>query len=289
MSSLINIITGSVALGAIYALIALGFVFIYRSTAVVNFAHGEFLTLTAWLTLSIMGAVKVGAVAVILACACTGVVAMTGYHSLVRPVEKRGLFVAVIATMGIAFMLDGVMLVIWGTGSRSLSLFPTGHVTFATGAGLSTANIAVIILAVVLYIAIVIIDKRFIVGVQMRAAAADRLLASQMGLNVTWLFRGAWFVAGALAGVAGVAYAGTSLVSSNITMMGLAGLPAALIGGFDSVVGALPGGLLIGLTVTLTATYVSSAGSFAATYLLLLIFLLVRPQGLFGSARVERV
>lgn len=288
MSLTLNILIGTLVLGSIYGLVALGFVYIFRSTGVINFAHGEFLTLAAWLTLS-FAFVRPSLIAVAIACLVTGAVAAFSYQVVVRRAETNGLFVAVIATMGLAFMLDGIMLLIWGPTSRSLPLFPPGSIQFREGSGISLANLIVVAIALLTYLVVVVADRRFVIGMQMRAAAANRLLASQLGIRVGYLFAAAWFVAGVLAAIAGVSYGATTLISPQLTAIGLAGLPAALVGGFDSVEGALPGGILVALVVVLTSTFVSSAGSFAATYLLLLVFVMVRPQGLFGSSVVDRV
>lgn len=288
MSLLLNVVIGTIVLGSIYGLIALGFVYIFRSTGVINFAHGEFLTLGAWTTLS-LAILKPNIIGVVVGCAVTGTVAALCYRIIVRRAETNGLFVAVIATMGVAFMLDGIMLLIWGPTSQTLSLLPAGTVQFREGSGISIANAIVVAISLVTYAIVVITDRRLVIGMQMRAAAANRLLASQLGIRVGYLFTAAWFVAGVLAAIAGVAYGATTLVSPQLTAIGLAGLPAALVGGFDSVEGALPGGFLVALAVVLMSTFVSSAGSFAATYLLLLVFVMVRPQGLFGSVIVDRV
>jgi len=288
MSLLLNVVIGTIVLGSIYGLIALGFVYIFRSTGVINFAHGEFLTLGAWVTLS-LAILRPNIAGVLVGCAVTGAVAALCYRTIVRRAETNGLFVAVIATMGVAFMLDGIMLLIWGPTSQTLSLLPAGSVQFREGSGISYANAIVVAISLVTYAIVVITDRRLVIGMQMRAAAANRLLASQLGIRVGYLFTAAWFVAGVLAAIAGVAYGATTLVSPQLTAIGLAGLPAALVGGFDSVEGALPGGFLVALAVVLMSTFVSSAGSFAATYLLLLVFVMVRPQGLFGSVVVDRV
>jgi branched-chain amino acid transport system permease protein len=288
MSLALNILVGTVVLGSIYGLIALGFVYIFRSTGVINFAHGQFLTLAAWMTLS-FAFLTLSGIGAVVACVATGVVAVIVYRTVVRAAETYGRFVAVIATMGVAFMLEGLMLLVWGPSSQSLALLPDGTIRFREGSGVSVANVIVVAIGLCTYAAIVIADRRFVVGMQMRAAAANRLLASQLGIHVGRLFSGAWFVAGVLAAIAGICYAATTLVSPQLSSIGLAGLPAALVGGFDSVEGALPGGLLVALVVVLTSTFVSSAGSFAATYLLLLLFVMLRPQGLLGSTVVDRV
>jgi branched-chain amino acid transport system permease protein len=288
MTLLVNVLVGTIVLGSIYGLVALGFIFVFRSTGVINFAHGQFLTLAAWIAVSLV-ALKSPLLGVLAGVIVTGIVAVLAYRIVVKPAETNGLFVAVIATMGLAFILDGVMQIVWGTSSQSLPLFPAGSFTFREGSGISYANAIVVAIALCTYAAVVIADRFLVVGIQMRASAANRVLASQLGIRVGRLFSGAWFVAGALAAIAGICYGATTLVNPQLTLIGLAGLPAALVGGFDSVEGALPGGLIVALVVVLTSTFVSSAGSFAATYLLLLVFVMVRPQGLLGSRGVERV
>lgn len=289
LAIVIDVAVGTVVLGSIYTLVALGYVYIFRSTGVINFAHGELLTLGAWITLSLIGTGLQHSLGIVTACLAVGIIAAVGYQFVVRPVETNGLFVAVTATMGIAFMLDGIMLAVWGTAPHALPILAGGSVIFLPGAGVSTANVEVAVIAIILYAVVVLADRYFLVGVQMRAAAADKVLASQSGIRVGLLFIVAWIVAGGLAAAAGIAYAGTTLVSPLLTTIGVAGLPAALIGGFDSVEGALPGAFLIAFTVICVEIFVNSAASLAVMYALLLLFVMFRPQGLFGSVIIDRV
>jgi branched-chain amino acid transport system permease protein len=284
-----NIIIGTLVLGGVYALIALGFVFIYRSTGLINFAHGEFLAVGAYFAYELWHHSVPGVLAVIVACLGVGLLSGITYLMSIRKIEQQGMFVAVIATMGIAFMLDGLMPVAFGSGTLALPLLPTTPLRISSGVGVTWASVWISLITVAIYAAVVLIDRGSMVGMRMRAAAADRRLASQNGIRVSRTFALAWFAAGVLAAAAGVAYATTSVVSSNLVQVGLAGLPAALVGGFDSVAGTLPGGLVVAAAITVVTTFIGSDASLAATYVILMAFLLVKPQGLFGTKTVERV
>lgn len=207
----------------------------------------------------------------------------------IQPVEKHGLFVGFIATLGIASALDGLMPIIWGDAPRVLRFAPRGKVALSGGANITWGNIAVILISLLLYVAMLYIDRGTMLGIRLRASTSSPLLAANLGIRVRYLYMVAWGIAAALAAVAGVAYASTNILSTDLVTLGLAGLPAALIGGFDSLAGTLPGSLIAATIVTLVSTYWSELAGLPLTYLALLAVVLIRPSGLFGTPTIQRV
>lgn len=289
MSTAINVVLATLILGSVDAAIAMGFVYIFRATGLVNFAHGEFMALAAWLAVSALDQHVPVEAAVLLGCIGGAICAAICYRIVISRVEAHGLFVAVVATLGLASVLDGIFPIVWGNAPRPLNFLPLGVVRITAGAGIDTASIAIIVGGAVLYLLVLVIDRRLTVGLQMRAAAGNRVLASQLGISVKRVYIIAWAAAGLLAGVAGVALADTTLISSNLATAGLGALPAALIGGFDSIKGAYPGAMVVALVSTVATVFWRSDASMAVSYMLLLLVLLVRPSGMFGSRLVQRV
>lgn len=290
MTIFMTILVGVLILGGVYTLISLGFVYIFRATGLVNFAHGEFLLLGAWLAFTASRDWSIPAIpSLLIAVALTGGIAAVVYRLAIQPVEKHGLFVGVIATLGIASVLDGLTPLIWGNQPEALNLAPGGRLMLPGGVSITWADVCVVLISLALYALMLYIDNGTMLGVRLRACTSSQLMAANVGIRVGPIFALAWGIAAALAAAAGVAYASTNILSSDMVQQGLAGLPAALIGGFDSLKGTLPGALVCAIIVTLVSTYGSALAAMPVTYLALLAVIMVRPRGMFGTATIQRV
>ena len=278
-------------LGGTYALVALGIVLAFRATGTFNFAHGQFMLLPAFLvgawqtenTAPLWVSVTVG----ILMVAALGVV----FYLIVLQ-RTVGLlhFMGVIATFGLAAVLDGVMLIVWGSPQYTLDfkLLPSSVVTIL-GARVSAEELTLTAFTLLLA-GVVAGSLRFTpLGIRIRAAGQDAILASQGGINVRLLYMGSWALAAALAGVAGVVYGTSNLVNHSMVDVALAAFPAILIGGLDSIEGAVVGGLLVGIAQGFIATFLGPQYLDVVTYGLLLVVMLVFPQGILGTRTVTRV
>ena len=291
MDRLIIAVFGGGNLGGTYALVALGIVLAFRATGTFNFAHGQFMLLPAF----IVGAWEAEQKAPIGVSILTGLVVVSAIGVLFYLVVLQrtvGLlhFMGVIATFGLAAVLDGVMLILYGSPQYTIDIgvLPKGVVTIL-GARLSAEQLVLTAFTLVLA-GIVAGALRFTpIGVKIRAAGQDAMLASQGGINVRVLYMGSWALAAALAGVAGIVYGTSNLVNHTLVDVALAAFPAILIGGLDSIEGAVVGGLLVGIAQGFIATYLGPQYLDVVTYGLLLLVMLVFPQGILGTRTVTRV
>ncbi len=298
MSQVLEYLVTGFSLGCIYALIAMGFVIVFKATNVVNFAHASVLMLGAYLVatwhdeLGFFGALLAAAAACAVTAALIDVV-------LVRPLRRRhgGLDALAILTIGVNVLLATEL-----TRRVGTDILPTGApwgsdtVTFA-GITVPQTRIAAGAIAIALMLAFWAAFKYSDWGVAMRATAADQQTAALMGIRLSRVAAGAWAVSGLLAAVAGAFFTSfpASGVNTTTYLLALTAIPAAVLGGLDSVAGAVVGGLVIGVAVTFTAGYqdeLSFLGrglSEVVPYIALLLVLLWRPSGLFGTREVHRV
>ncbi|MEE2755379.1 MAG: branched-chain amino acid ABC transporter permease [Myxococcota bacterium] len=317
MQDFVQYIVSGVALGSIYALVALGFVVIYRASKVFNFAHGEFLAFGALLMAllhsppiegdlsnQLGGAVLSGfglpwAVALTLTVVSTGVLAALVERLALRPLVGRPIFVTIIITLFIGVFLRTVMSLLWGTQPIPV---PTPWAPMSGlelgGAVLKFDDLAPIIAAAVAISGFYCLLKFSRIGVAMRATAVDQEACVAMGIPVGRVFRATWFIAGAIAGLGGV-FVGSSSeigVDPNLGLIAFKAFPAVIVGGLESPVGAVVAGLALGVLEVLTSAYLNeSLGSFGNNfhevlpYLVMVVVLMVRPYGLFGTRKVERL
>jgi branched-chain amino acid transport system permease protein len=277
--------------GGLYALIALGLVLAFRATATFNFAHGQLMILPAfvvgaWVTKATMPL----PVAIIVALLITAVIGALFYRLVLQRIIGLPHWMGFIASLGLASILDGALGLAFGsqTFSFKIPILPDG-VTTIFGARISNTSIALLVLSVLLCTAIALALRFTFVGTAVRAAGQDALLASQSGINVRWVFLGSWALAAVLAGVAGIMFASTSIVTPDLGLIAWAAFPAVLLGGLDSVEGALVGGLLVGILQGFTTTYLGGGVTDVVSYGLLALVLLVRPSGIFGTTAVTRL
>lgn len=299
MPDLLSMVLNGLSVGSIYALIALGMVIVFKATEVLNFAHPSLLVIGTLIVaaghdtfhLPFAASAAIG----ILATALIGVLID---RVLVRPfAKKQAIFAAGIMTIGLSIVINTIN--DERIGSNLLSTGdPWGSQTIEVlGTTLPSARVAAFVIAVVLLIAFYIWLQRSDFGVGMRAAADDPETASLMGVRLGRVSMTAWAIASGLAVVAGIFLVSYPNAGLNITVTGVAlqAIPAAVLGGLDSTTGAVVGGLAVGLTQTLASGYqeqlafLGRSFSEAAPYILMLIVLLIRPAGLFGTKEVSRV
>jgi branched-chain amino acid transport system permease protein len=198
-------------------------------------------------------------------------------------------FMGLIATLGLASILDGAMAIAFGFNSYSLTVprLPSGSVMIF-GAGVSTTSLILMGVALILSSAIALVLRFTHLGTKIRAAGQDAVLASQGGINVRRLYMGSWAIAAVLAGVAGISYGAVSSVDTSVPLLALGAIPAIMIGGLDSIEGALVGGMFVGIMQGFTSTYLGGQYTDVVTYGVLLAILLTYPQGLFGTKQTAR-
>jgi branched-chain amino acid transport system permease protein len=286
-------VVAGLASGGIYASLALALVLIYRTTRVVNFAQGEmamFTTFVAW-TLMDRGLSFWPAFALTLAVAFVGGVAIE--RVVIRPVEGAPVLTVVIVTIGLALLLNGLAAALWGSEVKSFkSAFSTRAIDVG-GVAVSVQDIGVIAVSLALVLVLWLFFRFTKLGLALRAAAVNPDESRLVGIRVGWMLALGWGLAAVLGAVAGMLVAPAVFLEPNMMRaILLYAFAAAVLGGMDSPVGAVVGGLAFGVIQNLAETYIEEIGAtlrLPVALALLLAVLLVRPQGLFGRAAVRRV
>jgi branched-chain amino acid transport system permease protein len=298
VSQFFELVLSGLMLGCIYGLIAMGFVIVFKATNVVNFAHASIVMLGAFLVAKWHGSLGFVGAVVISAVACAAAGALLDFV-FVRPMRRRGGGIDALAILTIALnILLGTQL-IRAVGN---DLLPSGapwgaDTTSLLGADIPQARIAAAIVAIALIAVFYLAFTRSNWGVAMRSAASDPEAAALMGIRLSRVAAGAWAVAGALAAIAGTFFVSFPAggVSNATGLLALSAIPVAVLGGLDSTAGALVAGLLIGVAQQLAAGYQDNLAflgrglSNVVPYVVLLVVLLWRPSGLFGTREVTRV
>jgi branched-chain amino acid transport system permease protein len=297
VTDFVQFVFAGAALGARYALVALGFVVIYRATGVINFAQGGLVALGAYITYEFAERAGVPFVlAVLLAVLACGVVgALVEWLLLARMVGQPA-FAVIMITIGLLFVLEQLVPTLWGYGSHNLG-DPWGIKTVdARGVTLAVRDLWTLGLAAAALAAFFVFFGSSRYGLAMRTVAIDQEAALAQGISVRRVVALSWAISGMVAALAGVTLAsGATAVSPSISFIALAAFPAMILGGLDSPLGAIVGGLVIGITQTLTAGYQPEhaawlGDNFSAVmpYVVMVVILLVRPYGLFGTREVDR-
>jgi branched-chain amino acid transport system permease protein len=286
-------VTSGLASGAIFASVALALVLIYRATDIVNFAQGEMATFTTFIAWSLMhhGLSYWPAFVLTLGIAFAGGVGVE--RVLIRPVERRPELVIVIVTIGLLIALNGLTGWIWGPEVKAFdSPFPNRTIDVA-GVAVSIQDIGTFCVCLATVLLVWLFFRFTTVGLAMRAVAVNPDASRLMGVRVGWMLALGWGLAAVLGAVAGMMAAPTVFLDPDMMLVILIyAFAAAVLGGIDSPVGAVVGGLILGVVVNLLGRYVGFVGQqlrLPSALALLLLVLLIRPQGLFGHVRVRRV
>ncbi len=285
-------IVSGVALGCIYVLVALGFVLIYKATEVVNFAQGELMMLGAFFGYTFVVLLEfpfwLGLAAAV---ACMAALGGLIDRVVVRPIVGQPVFAIVIVTIGIGFVARSVVSFVpgWGVDTRALETPFTGKVAAIGPLAVSHDQIAVMATTVVLVATLFLFFRRTRLGIAMQAASQNHLAAYYAGIPVPRIFSMIWAISAAVSAAAGMLLAPIAFVHVNMGMIGLKAFPAAVLGGFGSIPGAIVGGLVIGVVESLAGFYLPEGFKDVAAYVVLLAVLAVRPQGLFASHAGKKV
>lgn len=296
MDYLLQLLANGVVMGSIYSLAALGFVLIYKSSRVVNFAHGDFVALGAFVVLWYATGLGLPLPVALGAAGATFYLAgMAVERSLLRPLIGKAVISVVMVTIGLSSILKGFMYLVWGPGYfRFPPLLEDRPVAIGGLVYLSPVQLLALGLSAVFIAGFSLFFRRSLTGIAMRAVADDQQAALALGVSVRRVFALAWAVALVSAVASGYVVGNlTNLSTDGVSAIGLLVFPAAIVGGLDSIPGAIVGGLIIGIVENLTAGYLDPLLGVSVRqvvpFLVLVAIILARPYGLFGTVEIERV
>ena len=294
MEFFLQVLLNGLVAGSIYSLVALGFVIIFKSSGILNFAQGEFLLLGAYVFLAISSAHAPIGAALLLTFAFSAILGLVLERLVLRPLIGEPIISVIMVTLGLSSVLRAIVQGIWGTDTRPLpsvfSLDPIqlGPLPIARGYLYSAGCVAVLLVVLTLFF------KYARPGIAMRATADSQQVALSMGISVRRIFALSWSIAAVVSAIGGILLATMrGGVDGSLAILGFKVLPAVIVGGLDSIGGAILGGLLIGVLENLSGGYLDpvfgGGVKEVAPFVALVLILMVRPYGLFGKVRIERV
>ncbi len=295
MDFFLQLALNGLVVGSIYSLVALGFVVIYKSTSILNFAQGEFLMLGAYVCLTITATGRVPFLAAfVLTMAFSVVLGLLMERLIVRPMIGEPVISVIMVTLGLSSILKAVVQGIWGTDTKPFpSIFPAnpvqiGPLPVSQGYLYSMASVGVLLVLFSLFF------KYSRYGIAMRATAFSQQVALSMGISVKRIFALSWSIAAVVSAVGGILLGGVrGGVDGALAFFGLKVIPVVILGGLDSVLGAIVGGLVMGVLENLSGGYLDpifhGGVKEVAPFIALVVILTLKPYGLFGKVKIERV
>ena len=294
MDFFLSLLVKGLTLGCIYALVALGFVLIYKATSVINFAVGEMMMLAGFLgavMMSVYGLPLGGSIAVTLA-----LMILFGFlleRVVLRPMIGRPVVGMIMATLGLGIFLRGFVSIFWGVETKSLSLMLPARPLRLGDISVTPLDLAGVGITLFLLACFAYFFQRTRSGIAVRAVADDQQVAMAMGIHIGTAFAIAWALAGITAVGGGLIWGAKIGVDQYLFLLGLKVFPVVILGGLDSIIGAIIGGLVVGATEHIAAgyldPYVGGGLKDFVPFVLMLAVLMVRPYGLFGREIIERV
>ncbi|MFM9884150.1 MAG: branched-chain amino acid ABC transporter permease [Burkholderiales bacterium] len=288
------LMTNGVLIGLMYSLIALGFVLVYKATDAINFAQGEFVMLAGFIiaALVVLGGAPFW-LGVVLAIASMVIFGFGLERIVLRPLLGRPIIAVIMATIGLAAVLRGVAPLFLGAETRSI-VMPIDDSPIAFGPiTLPPVQLIGALVSILFLAGFTWFFMKSRVGVAMRAVADNQQVAMAMGINVQRYFAIAWGLAGIVSALGGLVWGSLIGVDVHLALVGLKVFPVVILGGLDSIIGAIVGGLIVGIVENLAAGYldplVGGGTKDFAPYVLMILMLMVRPYGIFGKRRIERV
>jgi branched-chain amino acid transport system permease protein len=289
-----SLIVNGIVTGMLYALIALGFVLVYKATEALNFAQGEFVMLSGYIAAALLAAKGMPVIGAII-----GTIAiMIGFsfaleRVVLRPLLGRPIVAVIMATIGLAAILRGLPPLTFGAETRAVPL-PIGDNPLTIGPATVPPIQAIGFVVTLIFLGgFTWFFRKSRTGVALRAVAENQQVAAAMGINVERYFALAWAMAGITSAVSGIVWGNMLGVDVQLALVGLKVFPVVILGGLDSIAGAVVGGLIVGVVESLTSgyidPYVGGGTKDFAPYLLMIVTLMFRPYGLFGKRKIERV
>ncbi len=297
MQFFFEVLIGGLLAGVMYSLVALGFVLIYKASGVFNFAQGAMVFFAALTTVGFMSLGVPFWFAVALAFGAMVALAFFTERVVLRPLVNQPQITLFMATIGLTFLIEGIAQLTWGAQVHALDLGiadePIEWISGKTGMSISKFDLVASGIAAVLVAVLAVFFNKTRTGRALRAVADDHQAALAVGISLQRIWVIVWAVAGFVALVTGLLWGARNGVQFALTFLALKALPVLILGGFESIAGAIVGGLIIGASEKLAEVYIGPyvGGGIESwfPYVLALAFLLVRPEGLFGERRIDRV
>jgi branched-chain amino acid transport system permease protein len=290
---LVEVLIGGVAAGLMYSLVALGFVLIFKASGVFNFAQGVMVLFAA---LTLVGLTERGvpvALSLVLTMVVMVALAFAIERVVLRPLVNQEYIILFMATIGLSFFLEGFGELLWGSNVKKLDVGIPDTSFMFRGVQINKLEMTAALTAAVLVTILAVFFQKTRIGRALRAVADDHAAALSIGIPLKTIWVVVWSVSGLVALVAGIMWGAKSGVQFSLSLIALKALPVLILGGFTSVPGAIVGGVLIGVGEKVGEVYwgplVGGAIENWFAYVLALVFLLFRPQGLFGERIIERV
>lgn len=288
MTELVGALSSGLVDGCLYALVAVGFTLAFKAGGALNFAQSSLMVVGAYVAISEL---SIGNPLFGLLVACLLTAAISGgmyFFFLKRFVGKDPITITII-TMGATFVIDAITDLVWH-GNLTSYIFPGSGLSFKLvgDTRITSLDIGVLLATPIIFAIIEGVLRYTQLGIKMRAATDSPSLAIRSGVNVGRLYAIAWAISGLMAGLSGGLFAAVTSVSPNLEGIGLSAFPAAVLGGFGSVPGALLGGLVLGLIDQFSVYYINPNSAMPVSYIVMLLVLLIRPVGFFGSQRLVR-
>ena len=291
MTTLAQVLASGATVGSVYALVALGLVLLYRTTRVLNFAHGDIGVAGTFIAYTLLHGLDIPfALSFTLALVAAGLLGGLIYLLLVRPAKNQSELGLLILTLGVALTLGGLDALVFGSDNKAVPSLVEDRVVHLGGVSLSVASMATAGVGVALMLGLWALLRFSKLGVAMRAVAQRPDVAEAMGLPVRMVLLATWATAAVLAAAAALLFAPTTLLNPSMMLDPLSkGFVAAVIGGMNSMPGAVLGGYVLGILELLVGIYVSLEFKASFAFLVVILVLVLRPSGLLGRPEVKRV
>lgn len=295
MEKFLQFLANGIMVGGIYGLVALGLVLVYKSSRVLNLAHGHFLMILAWLCWAF--AVQLGLSIWLSIFLVLGVAVLAGLgveRFMLRPLIGQPILAVIIATLALGYLLEGLSIMIWGASAKGLPEFIPRESIWIGSVSIAQHYIWAFVIAIFLFILLLLFFRYTKFGLGMQIVSENQQVARSLGISVKNVFAQSWAFALVIAGISGILWAALRSVSNFNALVGLnKALPVMLLGGLESLPGALVGGIIVGIFEGVGGGYLDPivGGGFSDVIplILMLIILLIRPYGIFGWKRIERI
>ncbi len=289
----LQLVVSGLSVGSIYAIIGIGFVIIYKSTKILNFAHGEIMMIGAYLCMALISRFHFGFItAFIVTLLFSALLGIVLERVIFRPMIGQPIFAAVIITLGLSILLRTSTGMIFGYGNEVFPSPFSEEPIVLYEIVISHAHMWTIVVSCGVVFMLVMFFRYSDIGISMRAAAENQINAYMLGINVKRMFSLTWLIAAVTGSLAGVMLSNVHIMNTNLSLVAMKAFPAIILGGLDSLGGALLGGLVIGVVENLVGGYLEvylGGVKEISVYVLLFVILIIKPYGFFGTKEIEKV